>query len=96
MPEPAKVCVSCHGENGVGITSQYPTLAGQHADYIVRALQEYKQGGRKNPIMMGIAATVKDEDMASSRTTSQAAAVARDREPALHQLRPRGHRQVSR
>jgi cytochrome c553 len=64
VPEAAKICTSCHGPNGVGITSQYPTLAGQHPDYIVRALQEYKHGGRKNPIMMGMAATVKDEDMA--------------------------------
>jgi cytochrome c553 len=64
VPAPAQLCTSCHGANGVGITPQYPTLAGQHPDYIVRALQEYKKGGRKNPIMAGMAATVKDEDMA--------------------------------
>ncbi len=64
VPAPAQLCTSCHGANGVGITPQYPTLAGQHPDYIVRALQEYKKGGRKNPIMGGMAATVKDEDMA--------------------------------
>lgn len=65
VPAPAQLCTSCHGANGVGITAQYPTLAGQHPDYIVRALQEYKKGGRKNPIMGGMAATVKDEDMAA-------------------------------
>jgi cytochrome c553 len=64
IPAPAQLCTSCHGANGVGITPQYPTLAGQHPDYIVRALEEYKKGGRKNPIMAGMAATVKDEDMA--------------------------------
>ena len=63
VPEPAKLCTSCHGANGVGITPQYPTLAGQHPDYLVRALTEYKKGGRKNPVMTGMAATVKDEDM---------------------------------
>jgi cytochrome c553 len=63
VPEPAKLCTSCHGANGVGITPLYPTLAGQHPDYIVRALTEYKRGGRKNPVMAGMAATVKDEDM---------------------------------
>jgi cytochrome c553 len=63
VPAPAQLCTSCHGANGVGITPQYPTLAGQHPDYIVRALQEYKKGGRKNPIMAGMAAQVKDEDM---------------------------------
>jgi cytochrome c553 len=64
VPAPAQLCTTCHGANGVGITPQYPTLAGQHPDYIVRALEEYKKGGRKNPIMAGMAATVKDEDMA--------------------------------
>jgi cytochrome c553 len=64
VPEAAKLCTSCHGVNGVGITAQYPTLAGQHPDYIVRALEEYKKGGRKNPTMVAMAATVKEEDMA--------------------------------
>jgi cytochrome c553 len=64
VPAAAQLCTSCHGTNGVGITPQYPTLAGQHPDYIVRALEEYKKGGRKNPIMAPMAATVKDEDMA--------------------------------
>ena len=65
IPPAAQLCTSCHGANGVGITPQYPTLAGQHPDYLVRALEEYKKGGRKNPIMAGMAATVKDEDMAA-------------------------------
>jgi cytochrome c553 len=63
IPEAAKICTTCHGVNGVGITPQFPTLAGQHPDYIVRALEEYKKGGRKNPIMSAQAATVKDQDM---------------------------------
>jgi cytochrome c553 len=45
------LCAACHGTNGVGITGVYPTLAGQHADYIARALVEYQKGDRKNPIM---------------------------------------------
>jgi cytochrome c553 len=64
VPEAAKLCTSCHGVNGVGITPQYPTLAGQHPDYVVRALEEYKRGGRKNQTMVAMAATVKDADMA--------------------------------
>ena len=62
-PKSAELCVTCHGQDGVGITPQYPTLAGQHADYLVRALQEYKRGGRKNPIMSGFAATLTDEQI---------------------------------
>jgi len=64
VPQAATLCVSCHGQDGVGIAPTYPTLAGQHADYIARALDEYRQGGRKNPIMKGFAATLKDADIA--------------------------------
>jgi cytochrome c553 len=41
----------------------YPSLAGQHEDYLVRALDEYKRGGRKNPIMKGFATNLSDEDI---------------------------------
>ena len=64
VPQAATLCVSCHGQDGVGIAPTYPTLAGQHADYIARALDEYRQGGRKNPIMKGFTATLKDADIA--------------------------------
>ena len=63
VPQAATLCVSCHGQDGVGIAPTYQTLAGQHADYIARALDEYRQGGRKNPIMKGFAATLKDADI---------------------------------
>ncbi len=62
-PDAAQVCVACHGQDGVGITPQYPSLAGQHADYIERALHDYKKGGRKNPIMGTFAGQVKDADV---------------------------------
>ena len=62
-PESAQVCVACHGVNGVGITSMYPSLAGQHADYLARALVEYKKGGRKNPIMKTFAEQLNDEQI---------------------------------
>jgi cytochrome c553 len=51
-----ELCASCHGANGVGIVPDYPTLAGQHEDYLVRSLIEYQKGARKNPIMMAPAA----------------------------------------
>ena len=62
-PDAAQVCVACHGQDGVGITPQYPSLAGQHEDYIERALHDYKKGGRKNPIMATFAGQVKDADV---------------------------------
>jgi cytochrome c553 len=62
-PAAAQICASCHGADGVGITSDYPTLAGQHADYLEQALKAYRKGTRKNAIMNGFAATLKDEDI---------------------------------
>lgn len=62
-PAAAAVCVACHGADGIGVVPQYPSLAGQHADYIVQALKEYRNGGRKNPVMAGMAAQVKEDDL---------------------------------
>lgn len=46
-------CAACHGANGVSENAQYPTLAGQYADYLEVSMQAYKNGDRKNPIMAG-------------------------------------------
>ena len=62
-PKATEVCLACHGTNGVGITADYPTIAGQHKDYIERALHDYQKGGRKNPVMAGMAATLTPEDI---------------------------------
>jgi len=62
-PKASEVCLACHGTNGVGITADYPSLAGQHADYIERALHDYQKGGRKNPVMTGMAATLTKQDI---------------------------------
>jgi cytochrome c553 len=64
VPQVATLCVSCHGQDGVAIAPMYPSLAGQHQDYLVRALDEYRNGGRKDPVMKGFAASLKDEDIA--------------------------------
>ena len=62
-PKATQICLACHGTNGVGITPDYPTLSGQHKDYIERALHDYQKGGRKNAIMAGMAATLTAEDI---------------------------------
>ena len=63
-PPPAtQTCVSCHGSDGAKtIGPEYPILASQYPDYIVHALQEYKSGRRKNPIMAGVIAGIDAED----------------------------------
>jgi cytochrome c553 len=57
MPKKAQeLCASCHGPTGISAVAIYPNLAGQHADYIQRALLDYKSGARKNAIMSGFVA----------------------------------------
>lgn len=59
----AASCASCHGEDGNSENSMFPRLAGQYESYLVRALSEYKSGARSNPMMMGFASTLSEEDM---------------------------------
>ena len=57
-------CKACHGENGMSATGDFPILAGQHNDYLVHVLNHYKNGKRKNPIMVGQAANLTPKDIA--------------------------------
>ncbi|PKM02391.1 MAG: cytochrome C [Gammaproteobacteria bacterium HGW-Gammaproteobacteria-6] len=61
----SQTCQACHGAdgNGVGIT-MYPVIAGQHADYLRKALHDYKSGVRSNPIMAGFAGALSEQDIA--------------------------------
>ena len=61
--EVAKQCVACHGEDGNSPTSNFPRIAGQHADYMFHSLKSYKNGDRKNAIMAGIVAALTEEEM---------------------------------
>ena len=57
-------CAACHGADGATpVAPENPILAGQHADYIVRALMDYKSGKRSNPVMKAIADPLKRSDI---------------------------------
>lgn len=56
-------CAACHGADGNSGSPVNPKLAQQHPEYLVKQLQEYKSGVRKNAIMQGMAATLSDADM---------------------------------
>jgi cytochrome c553 len=62
-PAAVQTCAACHGQDGVGILPEYPVLAGQHPDYIERALGDYRSGKRQNAIMNGFAAQLTDADI---------------------------------
>lgn len=56
-------CAACHGADGNSGSPVNPKLAQQHPEYLVKQLQEYKAGVRKNAIMQGMAATLSEADM---------------------------------
>jgi len=62
------MCIGCHGIGGYKTVFpevySVPKIGGQHAAYIVKALQEYKSGNRTHPSMRAIAASLSDKDMA--------------------------------
>lgn len=60
----ALACVSCHGANGEGnAAAGFPRLSILDADHMVKQLEDYKQGSRKNPVMQPFAAALSAEEM---------------------------------
>jgi len=57
-------CAACHGTDGNSALDTNPKLAGQYESYLVQALKSYRSGDRQNPIMMGFAAALSDDDIA--------------------------------
>ena len=57
------VCAACHGPDGNSPTPNFPKLAQQHPQYLVKQLIEFKSDKRENAIMKGMASTLSEEDM---------------------------------
>jgi cytochrome c553 len=62
--EAATACAACHGQNGISVNAEWPTLAGQHESYLEHALNQYRDGSRANAIMAAQAAIIAEEDVA--------------------------------
>ncbi len=57
-------CASCHGPAGAGIPNQYPRIAGQHQDYTLAQLSNFKSGARKNSVQMtALSKRMSDDEM---------------------------------
>jgi cytochrome c553 len=63
VPAAVATCQACHGRDGVGIMGMYPSLSGQHADYLEHSLNDYRKGARKNAIMAPFATQLKPEEV---------------------------------
>jgi cytochrome c553 len=61
-----QVCAACHGKDGnTPIDPSYPRLAGQHRDFLERALLDYRTDGRKNAIMAAQAKQLSRADVSN-------------------------------
>ncbi|MEO8836605.1 MAG: c-type cytochrome [Caldimonas sp.] len=69
-PDPAKgaaisasVCAACHTSDGSRGSAANPILQGQHPEYLVKQLVEFKAGKRENAIMRAMATPLSEADM---------------------------------
>ena len=60
----AQACTACHGVNGISVNAMWPTLAGQHEDYLLQALNSYRDGSRADGVMGAQAALIAADDVA--------------------------------
>ncbi len=56
-------CFMCHGEGGESSSEIFPKLAGQHAEYIAKQLENFKSGNRKSTAMADMAGRLKSDEM---------------------------------
>ncbi len=61
--EKSQVCAACHGADGNSPTPAFPRIGGQHEDYLLQALLDYKAGRRKNPIMAAQLENLSKQDL---------------------------------
>ncbi|MBC8636080.1 cytochrome c [Caballeronia sp. EK] len=61
----ATACAACHGIDGMSKLPEAPNLAGQTEEYLVKALNDFRSGERKNEMMSMMAKTLSDADVAN-------------------------------
>jgi len=57
------MCAACHAANGNSVIPANPKLAGQHPEYLLKQLRNFKEGSRANAVMSGMVANLTPEDM---------------------------------
>ncbi|MGQ3891693.1 c-type cytochrome [Legionella sp. CNM-4043-24] len=64
IPEAANTCVACHGPQGNSSNPEWPNLAGQHAQYLLKQLKDFKAGKTRNAASMtAMVASLSEDDM---------------------------------
>ena len=59
-----EACTVCHGHNGEGVNSQ-PRIAGQHRDYFVLEMVQFRSGLRENKVMQHVTEKMTDDEIAA-------------------------------
>lgn len=82
LQDKAVVCSACHGADGKSNNASWPNLAGQHAPYLIKQLNDFKQAKtRDNPVMSPILAQLNQDDIVALA--------------AFYAAKPRAHGQTS-
>lgn len=63
IEEKIKPCIACHGSKGISTHAEWPNLAGQHAAYLVKQLQDYQQHRRHSAVMSPMVTTLTKADI---------------------------------
>lgn len=57
------VCLACHSLDGNSVNPEWPSIAGQHASYIIKQVKAFRAGERTNVLMSPIALTLTDQEI---------------------------------
>lgn len=61
----ARMCVGCHGPEGISRVASYPSIAGLPQDYLAEQLRAFRSGERDNPMMSSVARNLNDDAIES-------------------------------
>lgn len=56
-------CAACHGADGNSLNPEWPKLAGQHEDYLLKQMNYFYGGERENATMKGMVQGLSEKDM---------------------------------
>lgn len=80
------VCKECHQPDGNSSVAEYPRLNGQFGPYLLKQLQDFRDGRRKNVIMQALTQDLGDRDLANIAAHFAAQPVMQGRAVALNAL----------
>lgn len=61
----AGACAGCHSIDGNALNPEIPSLAGQPAEYLIKAMKDYRDGHRNDPLMADAVRKIQDESIAN-------------------------------